>query len=108
MPRTPWAGRPMGRTSSSSNRIALPSWVARKTIWLPSVQLAATSSLGPAGLKKFGHTRQTAGDVLGLRGLPRRLGHQGAGHDPVAFGNDDVRAGRNWVVGQGLALIIEI
>src|ERR1035438_8243960 len=44
MPRTPWAWRPIGRTFSSSKRIALPSCVARKTIWLPSVQLAATSS----------------------------------------------------------------
>src|ERR1017187_6279459 len=62
--------------------------------------------LRPAGLKKFGHARQTAGDVLGLRGLSRRLGHQGAGHDLVAFTNHDVRARRNRVVGQGLALII--
>ena len=29
-----------------------------------------------AGFEEFGHTRQTAGDVLGLRDLARRLGEQ--------------------------------
>ena len=52
--------------------------------------------LGPARLEQLGHARQTAGDVLGLGGLARRLGHQGAGDDFVAFVHDDVRAGREW------------
>ena len=34
----------MGRTWLSSKRTAMPSWEARKTIWLPSVMRAATSS----------------------------------------------------------------
>ncbi len=44
MPRTPRAGRPIDRTSSSSKRIAMPLCVARNTIWLPSVIVASTSS----------------------------------------------------------------
>ena len=58
--------------------------------------------LRPAGFEQLGHARQTAGDVLGLGRLARRLGHQRAGDDLVAFVHDDVRAGRNRVVGERL------
>src|SRR5208282_1091629 len=58
------------------------------------------------GLEQLGHTRKAAGDVLGLRSLARRLGHQGAGDDLVAFGHADVGAGRNRVVGNGFAVIV--
>ena len=34
----------LGRTWLSSKRTAMPSWLARKMIWLPSVMRAATSS----------------------------------------------------------------
>src|SRR5581483_11627915 len=44
MPRTPYAGRPIERTSFSSKRIAWPSCEARNTIWLPSVSVVPTSS----------------------------------------------------------------
>src|SRR5450432_819712 len=44
MPRTPYAGRPMDRTSSSPKRMAWPSCEARKIICWPSVNRAATSS----------------------------------------------------------------
>ena len=53
-----------------------------------------------ARFEEFGHTRQTAGDVLGLRDLARRLGEQRAGLDLLAFFHDDVRAGRNRVAGE--------
>ena len=39
--------------------------------------------LRAAGLEELGHPRQTAGDVLGLGHLPRRLGQQGAGADDL-------------------------
>src|ERR1051326_1039360 len=63
--------------------------------------------LGPARLKQFGNPRQTAGDILGLGGFARRLGHERAGDDPVPLGDDNVRSGRNRVIGRGLVLIIE-
>src|SRR6266478_5389428 len=44
MPFTPPALRPIGRTSVSRKRIAWPSWLARKIIFLPSVSLAPMSS----------------------------------------------------------------
>ena len=63
--------------------------------------------LRTAGLEEFGHTRQTARDVLGLGGLARGLGHKRAGDDIVAFGHDDMRAGRDRVIGGGLAGVVE-
>src|SRR4029077_11110434 len=63
--------------------------------------------LGPAGLEEFGHPRQTAGDVLGLGGFARRLGHECAGDNFVPFGHDDMRAGRNRVIGGGFTVVIE-
>src|SRR5271156_4326058 len=44
MPFTPPALRPMGRTSVSRNRMAWPSWLARKIICLPSVSFAPINS----------------------------------------------------------------
>src|SRR5712691_9603281 len=44
MPMTPPAARPMERTSVSRNRMAWPSWLARKIICLLSVSLAPMSS----------------------------------------------------------------
>ena len=63
--------------------------------------------LRAAGLEQFGHARQTAGDVLGLGGLARRLGHQRAGDDLVAFVDDDVGAGGDRVVGDGSSCVVD-
>ena len=38
-----------------------------------------------ARFEQFGHARQTAGDVLGLRDLSRRLREQRAGPDLLTF-----------------------
>src|SRR6266478_3809625 len=48
MPFTPPALRPIGRTSVSRKRMAWPSWLARKIIFLPSVSLAPISSSLPS------------------------------------------------------------
>jgi hypothetical protein len=40
--------------------------------------------LRTARFEQLGHARQTAGDVLGLGRLARRLGHERAGDDLVA------------------------
>ena len=50
-----------------------------------------------AGLEELGDARQTAGDVLGLRGLARDLRDDLAGLDAVALLRDDVRADREEV-----------
>ena len=63
--------------------------------------------LRTARFEQLGHTRQTAGDVLGLRGFARRLGHERAGDDLVAFVHDDVRAGRNRIIRERLALVVD-
>ena len=47
-----------------------------------------------ARLEELGDARQTAGDVLGLRGLARDLGDDVAGLDRVAVVDGDVRADR--------------
>ena len=60
-----------------------------------------------ARFEKFGHTRQTAGDVLGLRDLPRRLREQCAGLDFLTFFHDDVRAGRNRVARDDFLLLAD-
>ncbi len=63
--------------------------------------------LRTARFEEFGHTRQTAGDVLGLGDLARRLGEQRAGPDLVAFLHDDVRAGRNRVAREHFLLVAD-
>ena len=50
-----------------------------------------------AGLEELGNARQTAGDVLRLRGLARDLRDDVAGVDRLAFLRDDVRADRQEV-----------
>ena len=50
-----------------------------------------------AGLEELGDARQTAGDVLRLRGLARDLGDDLAGVDALAVLRDDVRADREEV-----------
>src|SRR5919204_191921 len=52
-----------------------------------------------AGLEELGHSRQTAGDVLGLRRLPGDAGDDLAGLDGVAVVDGDVRADRQVVPG---------
>ena len=44
MPRTPTAVRPMGRTAVSRKQMAMPSWVAMRTLASPSVSSTAMSS----------------------------------------------------------------
>src|SRR5258708_7858707 len=63
--------------------------------------------LRPAGFEQLGDAWQTTGDVLGLGGFSRRLSHQCTGDDLVAFGDDDVRGGRNRIIGGGFAVVIE-
>src|ERR1017187_8500865 len=58
------------------------------------------------GLEQFRNARQTASDVAGLGLFARRLGDERAGHDPVGFIHDDVRAGRNRIVGYDFALVV--
>src|SRR5205823_6276334 len=58
-------------------------------------------------LKEFSHARQTAGDVFGFRGLAGRFGHQGSGDNAVALIDDDVRAGRNRIIGGGFTAVID-
>ena len=50
-----------------------------------------------AGLEELGDARQTAGDVLRLRGLARDLREDVAGLDVVAVLDDDVGADREEV-----------
>ena len=50
-----------------------------------------------AGLEELGNARQTAGDVLRLRGLARDLRDDVAGVEQVAVLDDDVRADREEV-----------
>src|SRR6266478_4608313 len=50
MPLTPPAPRPMGRTSVSRKRMAWPSWLARKIIFLPSVSFAPINSSLPSSV----------------------------------------------------------
>jgi hypothetical protein len=52
-----------------------------------------------AGLEELGDAGQTAGDVLGLRGLARDLGDHVAGLDEVAVVDEDVGAHRQEVLG---------
>src|SRR6266849_6160794 len=60
---------------------------------------------GPARFEKFGHAREAAGDVFGLGGLARSFGHQRSGDDLVAFGDHDVGAGGDGIIGGRLALV---
>src|SRR5208282_3111384 len=62
--------------------------------------------LRPARLEQLGHARQTAGDVLGLGLFAGRLGQQRAGHDFIAFTHDNVRSGRNGIIGHDLAGVV--
>ena len=62
--------------------------------------------LRTAGFEELGHARQTAGDVLGLGDLARRLGEQRAGLDLLAFVHGNVRAGGNRVAGERLLVFV--
>src|SRR5438132_1490705 len=55
-----------------------------------------------AGLEQLGHAGQTAGDVLGLGGLPRNAGDHLAGLDGIAVVDRDVGTHRQVVAGGGL------
>ncbi len=57
--------------------------------------------LRAAGFEELGHTRQTAGDVLGLGDLARGLGEQLCRPATfLSFADGDVRAGGNGVAGE--------
>ena len=63
--------------------------------------------LRAARLKELGHARQTAGDVLGLRDLARRLGETLAGlHLGVGL-HFDVRTRRDAVRGDDFLVLVE-
>ncbi len=62
--------------------------------------------LRTAGFEQLRHAGQTAGNVLGLGSLARRLGHQCAGDNLAAFGHDDVRAGGNRIIRHHFAGVV--
>src|ERR1039458_5411608 len=62
--------------------------------------------LGMARLEQFRHARETAGNVLGLGRLARRLGHERASDYLVAFTDYNMRAGRNWIVRHNFAVVV--
>src|SRR6266581_696319 len=64
------------------------------------------SVFGPARLEQFGHAREAAGDVFGLGGFARGFGHERSGDDFVAFGDHDVGAGGDGIIGDRLALVV--
>ena len=79
----------------SGTRSASPTSGVMRTLRLPLVSLPKRHDavdlgddgviLRLAGFEELGDARQTAGDVLGLRGLARDLGDDVAGLDAVAF-----------------------
>ena len=64
---------------------------------MPSISRDDRVLLRLARLEELGDARQTAGDVLGLRGLARDLRDDVAGLDVVAVVDEDVRADRQEV-----------
>src|SRR6478609_4760135 len=62
--------------------------------------------LRAAGFEQLGHARETTGDVLGHGRLARRLGEQGTRLDDVTLGDRDLRARRDGVSGDRLAVIV--
>jgi hypothetical protein len=62
--------------------------------------------LRAAGFEELGHARKTTGDVLGLGRLTRGLGEQRTGLDDIALVDRDLRARRDGVSGDWLAVIV--
>ena len=67
--------------STSTLRIPLTS---SPSLIAPWISLMIAGSFGLPGLEQLRDTRQTAGDVLGLRGLARDLDEHVAGMDDVS------------------------
>ncbi len=64
--------------------------------------------LRTARFEQFGHARQTAGDVLGLGGFARRLGHQRAGDESCRLRSTTMCAPEGiGVVGENFLLVVD-
>ncbi len=74
---------------------------------MPSILRDFGGVFRTARLEQFGHARQTAGDVLGLRDFSRCLGEQGASANLLPFLDDNVRAGRNGVARENFLLLAD-